>query len=284
VLDRAYYLTAVKVGLTDLLRSALVRKRSQVAETDPLLATTQLGLSVRAPQALRVRNNLANLRGSADLIVRGTLATPVVFGRVEIDPGGTLVYADNDYRVERALLTFANPYRIEPIVDVQATTEIKNYDVTLNLSGTLERLTATFAADPPIADLEILSLLATGDASTFAEAPVTTESTAIASGGAEAFLAGQAASLIGERVNRLLGFDKFQVAPLQVGGDAVSSVRLTLGKRLGKNVYATYSVDPSGTLDQYLTLEWRVSPTVSLVLTQTGDGGYSVDARWEKAF
>lgn len=284
VLDRAYYLTDVKVGVADLLRSALAPSRAQVAETDEFLANTQLSVAVRAADAVRVRNNLANLRGDADLVVRGTLAQPAVFGRVEIDSGGTLVYGENEYKVERALITFANPYRLEPFVDVVATTEVESYDVSLNLSGTLERLNVTFTSDPPIADLEILSLLATGDASTLGDVPASAESASLTTGGAEAFLAGQAANLIGERVNRLFGFDKFQVAPLQVGGDAVSSVRVTVGKRLGKDVFATYSVDPSGTLDNYLTVEWRINPTLSLVLTQTGDGGYGVDARWEKVF
>jgi len=231
-----------------------------------------------------VRNNLANLRGSADLLVRGSLARPVVFGRVEAERGGTVVYAENEYKVERAILSFANPYRIEPVVDLVAKTEVSSYQVTLNLSGPLDRLRATFASDPPIPDLEVLSLLATGDPGRLAGELTPDAGQGGASQGAETFLAGQAANLIGQRVGTLFGLDKFRVAPLAAGGDVVSSVRLTVGKRLRRNLLLTYSVDPSATQDQFLTVEWRLDQNLFLLFTQNGDGSYAVDAKWEKAF
>jgi translocation and assembly module TamB len=202
---------------------------------------------------------------------------------VEAERGGTVVYAENEYKVERAILSFANPYRIEPVVDLVAKTEVSSYQVTLNLSGPLDRLRATFASDPPIPDLEVLSLLATGDPGRLA-GELTPEAGQGASQGAEAFLAGQAANLIGQRVGTLFGLDKFRVAPLAAGGDVVSSVRLTVGKRLRRNLLLTYSVDPSATQDQFLTVEWRLNQNLFLLFTQNGDGSYAVDAKWEKAF
>jgi autotransporter translocation and assembly factor TamB len=282
-LDRAYYLRDLQVGLVQLLRSLLARQRVQLAATDEVLSTTLLNVALRIPGGLRVRNNLANLRGSADLLARGSLARPVVFGRVEMERGGTVVYAENEYKVERAILSFANPYRIEPVLDLVAKTEVSSYQVTLNLNGPLDRLRATFASDPPIPDLEVLSLLATGDPGRLA-GELTPEPGASASQGAEAFLAGQAASLIGQRVGTLFGLDKFRVAPLAAGGDVVSSVRLTVGKRLRRNLLLTYSVDPSATQDQFLTVEWRLGQNLALLFTQNGDGSYAVDAKWEKAF
>ncbi len=282
-LDRAYYLRDIQVGLAQLLRSLLARQRVQVAATDEVQSTTALNVALRIPGGLRVRNNLASLRGSADLLVRGSLARPVVFGRVEMERGGTVVYAENEYKVERAILSFANPYRIEPVLDLVAKTEVSSYQVTLNLSGPLDRLRATFASDPPIPDLEVLSLLATGEPGGLA-GELTPETGASASQGAEAFLAGQAASLIGQRVGTLFGLDKFRVAPLAAGGDVVSSVRLTVGKRLRRNLLLTYSVDPSATQDQFLTVEWRLGQNLSLLFTQNGDGSYAVDTKWDKAF
>ena len=79
--------------------------------------------------------------------MQGTLAAPVVFGTVEAEPGGTLIYSDNEYEVERFLLTFNNPNRIDPIIDLVARTEVRSYDITLNLSGTLDRLDTRFTSD-----------------------------------------------------------------------------------------------------------------------------------------
>jgi len=283
-LDRAYYLRDVPTTLPQLLRGLLQRQRLQMVETDELLASTQLNVAITAPGTLRVRNNLADLRGTADLALRGTLAAPVVFGRVEMETGGKVVYAENEYVVERALLTFANPYRVEPFVDLVARTEVNQYRVTLNLSGTLDRLNATFASDPPIADLEIFGLLAGGEPDTDLFDLTRERAPGEQSYGAETFLAGQAATLLGQRVNTLFGFDKFRVAPLAAGGDAISSVRLTVGKRLSKDLLLTYSVDPSATQEQFVTVEWLVQRGLTLVFTQNGDGSYAVDARWEKRF
>jgi autotransporter translocation and assembly factor TamB len=281
-LDRAYYLRDVKLGLAQLLRAALAQERVEVAETDELMVTTQLNVALVVPAgALRVSNNLADLRGRADLSMRGTLANPVVFGRVEMEPGGTVVYAENEYEVERAVLTFANPYRIEPFVDLVAKTKVASYEVTLNLAGPLDRLNATFASDPPIADLEVLSLLATGEPDRLAGDLAARRESSV---GAESFLAQQAASLVGQRVGTLFGLDRFRVAPITAGESGISSVRLTVAKRLSRDVLVTYSFDPSVTEDQFLTVEWQMSPTLALVLTQNGDGSYAVDARWEKAF
>ena len=46
-----------------------------------------LNIQVRANNTLRVSNNLADLRGSADVTLRGTLASPVILGDLIIDEG-----------------------------------------------------------------------------------------------------------------------------------------------------------------------------------------------------
>ncbi len=280
-LDRVYYLTDLKLGPAQLLRRLLQKQRLEIVETDELLASTQLNVTVRAPGAVRVRNNVANLRGSADLALRGTLAAPVVFGRVEIDPGGTVRYGDNDYEIDRAVVNFSNPYRIEPVFDIVARTTIDAYKVKLNLSGTVDRLKPVFSSDPPIPENEVLGLLATGQA----KDSTASSTNDLAQGvGAEAFLYGQAASLVGQRVGNLFGLDSFRVEPLTGATSTLSSVRVTVGKRLRRNLYVTYSVDPSGTQEQIFKVEWQVRPELALILTQNGDGSYALDARWEKSY
>jgi hypothetical protein len=273
-LDRAQYLRQVEVGLTQLLQSLFQRRRLEVESTDPELTSTLLNLVVAGPGALRVRNNVANLRGDVDLVMRGSLASPVLFGRLELEPGGTLQIGGSDYTVERGALTFANPYRMEPVIDLAAKTRRRDYDLSLTLSGTLDRLNASVASDPPLADLDVLGLLTTGE-------PAAGQGPAQ---GAEAFLYGQAASAVTERVNRLFDLDRFRIDPLTGSTGSLSSARVTLGKQLSRDVLATYSYDPSITEQQILQLEWTVARGLTLVATQNGDGTYAVDARWEKSF
>ncbi len=278
LVSRALYSEDVAIGITQLLQGAFSRRPELVEETDEMLATTQINLAIRGDDALRVRNNVADLHGDLDLVVRGNLARPVIFGSVRIEPGGTLLYSGNEYEVVRAELNFVNPYRVEPVIDLEATTRLREYDVTLNLAGTLERLDVSFASNPPLADLDVLALLAGGDEGAAGGTSGGSSFTA------ESFLAGQAATVVAERVNRLFGLDKFRIDPLTGDSGDLSSARVTVGKRLSRDLFATYSYDPSKNEQQILQVEWQINQQVTLIATQNGDGSYAVDARWERSF
>jgi translocation and assembly module TamB len=282
-LDRVYYLRDINLSPRQLAERVLSRTRVQVDETDELLGTTYLNLSIVAPRAVRVRNNLANINGSANLALRGSLATPVLFGEVTADAGGTIDYNGSTYHLERGVLTFANPSRIDPLLDVVARTKINEYQVTLAVLGSLSRPTTTFGSDPPLPDYDVLSLLATGSSTGLADFSENAQGAGTPGLAAESLLYGQAAALVSQRVGKLFGVDRLRIDPL-AGGDSLSAARVTVGKRLSSRVYLTYSVDPSSTAQQVLQVEWKISDELTLVLTQNGDESYAVDARWERRF
>lgn len=284
-LERAFYLQDVPVGVTQLLRTVFEPTRLEAGTADPLLAGTQLNVAVSGPGALRVRNNVADLTGDVDLVVRGSLADPALFGQVELDSGGEVVYSENEYEVERGLITFSNPYRIDPVIDFVATTEVRNYDITLNLSGTLDRLEATFSSDPPLANLEVVSLLTVGRP---IEEGALTGGGAVGGGGgaagaAEELLYGQAASLLSERVNTLFGFDRFRVTPT-TGATSGSGLAVTVGQQISRDVYVTYSRDPALPEVDIVQVEWQVYDNVVVVLTSNGDRTYTLDVQIENRF
>jgi hypothetical protein len=290
-LDRIYYLENVPVATLDIVKKLFQRSRLQVAPTNGFLASTQVNIVIAGPEALRVHNNLADLHGDVNLTLRGNLARPVVLGSVQIDPGGKLVYSDNEYRVERGTLTFDDAYKIDPVIDVVVRTRVRDFDITVNFSGTLERLSTNFSSNANLADLEILTLLATGQELSEADRlralstppgqTVQTQQSVTAG----SFLAGQAASAIGQRVGSLFGFDRFRINPIAAEtGQSVGGVGFTVGKRLSKDVFVTYSTDPTASRQNVLQVEWRVGRNVTLLLTQTTNKGYAVDTRWERRF
>ncbi len=281
------YTDDVRADFEQLMRGFLQRQRLEVEPTDSVLSTVELNIDVEAPRAVKVRNNLADFEGSAQLLVRGNMAQPVLYGEVVIEPEGTLRYNATDYEIERGRVVFANPYELDPEIDLVAVTRVREFDVTLAVGGTFDRLETRFSSEPPLPDLEVFRLLASGGdetTDTTLMASQRTEVEADASTSAATFLYGQAASVIGQRVNNLFGFDKFRIDPLTGSGDQLSKARVTVGKRLSKDVFVTFSTDPSSTEDQRLMIEWQVSPGLSLILTQNGDESYSADARWESSF
>jgi autotransporter translocation and assembly factor TamB len=276
-LDRARYRKDVDIDLVSLVEQFFRRQPEQVTTADDLLSSIGLNISVRAPGSLRVKNNIADLRGSADLSLRGTLARPVVFGEVESEAGSTLVYSGNEYQLERAVISLANPYRIEPLIDIEAVTEVASYDVSVALFGNLDRLNVTLTSDPPLSDAEVLSLLVGGRPF---DGEVGSEEEKIT---AESLLYGQATSFIGKRVGDLFGFDSLRVEPLSASGRSLSSARVSVGKRLSSRLYVTYSYDPSSTANQRIQLEWQVSNSLLVRLVQDDDS-YAVDLLWENSF
>lgn len=282
---RAVYGEDLAIGFGQVVRRVFERHRLEVDAADPLLSQVRLDVAVGIPGGLRIRNNLAELTGRAELILRGTAARPVLYGAVDLDAGGTMVYQGTEYRLERGRLVFAHPTKIDPEVDLVATTRVREFDVRLSLNGTLERLDAGFSSEPPLPDLEVFRLLATGEVAEGVTSSVVQDLTQRDDGGstsAASFLYGQAASVVGERVGALFGLDTFRIDPLTGSGDALSRARITVGKRLSKDLFVRYSADPASTEDQRLQVEWQVARNVVLVLTQNGDETYAADVRWEQ--
>src|SRR5207237_8399515 len=68
----------------------------------PIVAASwqdRVGLRVHlsAPGTLAVRNNIADVTGSADMDLTGTLANPVILGGVTLDEGGRIRFNNINY-------------------------------------------------------------------------------------------------------------------------------------------------------------------------------------------
>ncbi len=284
-LNRTLYVEDLQVDPLQLLLRGLRRQRVEVVPTDDLFARTQPNLSIQGPGALRVTNNVADLHGDIELTVVGTVAAPVVFGTVQLESGGTLQSSDNKSQVERGSLTFANPNRIDPLIDLALKTEVQSYTITLNLSGTLERLNAKFSSNAELADIDIISLLAGGPRPELGTPPPPVQSEAAGHAAASQFLAGQAASAVSSRVGRLFGLDRFRVdtQTLTQAGQPTSGVVITAGKRLSKNIFVTYVSNPSSPRLDVRQIEWQVAKNLTVLLTQSGTS-YAVDVQRETRF
>ena len=161
-LETARYGAEVDLGFAQLLRSMFARQTLEVRRTEQRLASVRLDLAVLGEEALRIDNDLAQLRADIDLRLGGTLARPSVFGDIEMVEGGVVEYGGEEYTIRRGQLSFSNPYQINPLIDVIAATRRRDYEIVLNLSGTRERLDASFSSDPPLPEVDVLSLIAAG--------------------------------------------------------------------------------------------------------------------------
>ena len=274
-----------QLGLGSLMRAMFQRTPELVDETDEFLRATALNIQVHGPEALFVQTNMAELRGDLDFSLRGTAADPVILGSVTFDRGSEISFGGNDYRIQRGELTFSNPFRNDPEIDLVATATVREFDVRLNLFGPFDQLETSLSSSPPMPNLDIVSLLTTG--STDALGSFGSDRSVVedgSRGGAEAFLASQAASIAGQRVGSLFGLDQVQISPITQGSASLSAARITVGKRISRDVYVTYSYDPSSSDEQIVEVAWRITPHLSVIITETDNDSVSFDLRWNNSF
>src|SRR5260370_17651011 len=93
-----------------------------------------------------------------DLTIRGTAAVPSVLGRIEINEGSA-TFAGQKYQLQRGEIYFTNPVRIDPIIDLDATAQAENYDITVGLHGTATNLKPTYRPHPPLSETPAFPLL-----------------------------------------------------------------------------------------------------------------------------
>jgi translocation and assembly module TamB len=253
-------------------RRALVPVEPGALEEGP-----QLDVRVRAPGTLRIDNNLATLAARADLVLQGTMRAPVLVGRAEIERG-QLYFQGRTYLIQRGVLDFVNPQKLDPLFDIEAETRIRAYRVTLRVSGTLERVTPTLTSDPPLSSLQILALLAGQDESEVAsltQAQARERQGTLAAAGAATLAAGRISETVGleREAERLFGLNRFSIDPsLLRGASSTPTARVTVGKRLTPDLNVLYSQDLRGTEERILAVEYNLTDRFSLLLTRTEPG------------
>ncbi|MCP9493770.1 MAG: translocation/assembly module TamB domain-containing protein [Pyrinomonadaceae bacterium MAG19_C2-C3] len=253
-------------------------------------STLVLDLRVQGRDALVVRNNLADIVGSTDLNIGGTLDEPLISGRVSVTQG-TIVFRNDRYEITRGIIELPAQRNADPLINVSAEAEIRGYRVIVSLSGELPRLQATVRSDPALPQSDVVALITTGD--------LANENTTLAQSGI-----GTATSLVTDQIlnaplqratDRLFGLNRFEINPgagLGANG-ATLQPRLTVGRRVNRNLIITYSTNLTAQQNQIIALEYRVSDRVSFVANyqqgsttglQSRNNAFNFELRFRKRF
>lgn len=246
-----------------------------------------LRMHVVAANTLAVKNNLADVTGSADLDVTGTLANPVVIGDVTLNEGGSLRFQNTDYRVVRGTINFQNPFRIDPYFDITVEGRISGtlsegesgpIEVTVNVTGTLDRITPTITSDPPTSDITLLSLLGFGGTSNNNTSATNTSAALVG----QSLLYQSLGSLIGSKI--LPFADSFTYDPGLIDTGSGSGPKVTFEKRISNSVrlLVVYNLNDHKNRE---VIEWLVNREWTLQLTRDESAAeYRLDARFRRRY
>ncbi len=227
----------------------------------------------------------AMLEAEAKLRVRGTAEHPIMLGHIHV-LSGDLYFRDNHYHVTRGDLNFANPFRLDPTINVEATTNIQQYEITLNFTGQSSKLSLSYRSDPPLPASDIVTLLAVGQ--TGSESTLRTGSgTQTGASGASALLSEAISSQLGGRVERLFGITRFRVDPGLAGIGTTSSnqnagARITVEQQVTPNLSIMYVSNVSSTQEQVIQVEYNVTRNISVVALRDQNGTFGVDIKFKK--
>jgi translocation and assembly module TamB len=234
----------------------------------------KLGISVQSAQNISARSTELSLEGAANLQVIGTASNPVIVGRVDLT-GGELFFMSNRYQLQRGIVTFDSPNVTTPVLNVQVTTTVEQYNLTLTLLGPIDRLTTNYVSDPALPTADIISLLYRGQ---------TTAQAAAAGTSTDSFLAGQAASKVSSSIQKLAGISSLQIDPLIGGNNTNPSARIALQQRVTKNLLFTFSTDVTQPGQEIVQGEYQVTKRWSVSVERDQVGGVAVDGRYHTKF
>jgi translocation and assembly module TamB len=256
------------------------RQAAAITAANSPLYNVKLDIAVRTAPELQMKTAVARLSGDADLHVRGSVASPSVLGRADILEGDA-TFNGIKFRLERGDITFANPVAIEPQVNLQATTHVRNYDLDVTVTGTPDRLNVNYRSEPPLPKSDIIALLALGRTSEESEqlqqqsgqTPFTDE--------ASALIINQAInSTVSSRLQKIFGVSRIKIDPQGLTTETNPTARgpqVTIEQQFANNVSLTYSTNVSQSSQQIIQGEYFFTRNISAVGTRDQNGVVSFD-------
>jgi len=276
-------LFAEGVDVASLFASASETSATPVSSST-LMRNLTFDIEGQTTPGARIEWGGAQLEVDGNVRLRGTWDRPVLLGHIHL-LGGEMAFRGNNYQLTRGDVNFANPFRLDPVLNVEATSTIGAYQVTINFSGPVSRLALSYRSDPPLPDTDIIALLAIG--STGQESALRSSGTSSQNYGATALLSEAISSGLGGRIERLFGISHFRVDPFLAGTatESNAAARVTIQQQFTRNLTVTYSTN-AATTNQYqlIQVEYAVRRDISVIFLRDINGTYAFEVRFVRHF
>jgi translocation and assembly module TamB len=240
---------------------------------------TRLNLAISSINSLNLVSRTLSVDGTANLQVRGTVAEPVILGRVNLN-NGDLIFNGNRFTVSGGTVQFVNPSETQPVVNLALNTTIQQYNIHLRFNGPVDQLRTNYTSDPSLPAADIINLLAFGQTTEASAASPATPANQAAMG----LVASQVSSQITSRVAKIAGISQLSINPVLAGGSiqGPSGAVVTIQQRVTGNFFVTFSTNVATTQNQVIMGQYNLSPRVSLSVTRDQNGGVAFDTLFKK--
>ena len=226
------------------------------------------------------------LQIEANLRLRGTASNPAVLGRVNITQGRVAFFGTR-YTINQGSISFLNPVRVEPVLNIDLETRARGVDIILTVSGPLNKLSLTPRSDPPLQFSQIVALLATGRTPTTDPTLLAQQSASPQSWqqmGAFALLGQAIANPVAGRLQRFFGVSQLKIDPGLIGLENNPQARVTLEQQVTPSVTFTYITNVTSSNPLVVRVEWAFSRNWSAVALREENGMFGLDFFYRRRF
>lgn len=272
--------------------SSLIARSAEPVRT-PSVRTGLLGginfdVQIESAPDIQFQSSLTqDLQVDVNLRLRGTISNPALVGRINITQGQVVFYGTK-YAIHQGSIAFYNPLKIDPVFDIDLETKARGIDITLTISGPLNKLNLTPRSDPPLQFSDIVQLLATGDAPTLDPTLLAQQSSAPQGWqqvGASALLGQAIASPVAGRLQRFFGVSRLRIDPTLPGVETNNpQARVTLEQQVTPDITFTYITNVTSSNPQVVRMEWAFAKQWSVVALREENGVFGLDFFYKRRF
>ena len=278
-------ITVNKLGVTPGFDFGAYLERAvqsaSLPQTDPVLNKIRLDLHVVTAPELQMQTSVLRLRGDADLRVRGNAAKPVLLGRADVFEGEAY-FGGTKYRLERGGVTFNNPAVTTPFLDLEATTRVRDYDITLSMTGPADKPKLNYRSEPPLPTADIITLLAFGQTSETSAQLQQTNQSVFSQQASSAMLTAALNATLNNRTQRLFGASSIKIDPQGLETETSptqTGPAVTIEQQVKNDLTISYTTDVAQTSQQIIRAEYNLTRNVSIVAIRDQYGVVSFDVK-----
>jgi autotransporter translocation and assembly factor TamB len=277
------------------LLAAIEKKKRPVRAVPVSYSQIRLNIRLHESDAIWVDNNLARLRFHSELALSGSAVRPILSGRLSAKEGYVL-YLDRKFKIERGILDFVDPNRINPIVELSAVSDIRAYQtrsripytVRLKINGLVDEAVVELTSEPPLDRPDIVTLLTVGAtreeiAGKYEDGKEVTLTDVLRERASELStrrISGYAA----RKVGNLLGLNEMTIEGNLFRFGRTWGPQLVASKKLTSRMELSYSTAAGNTNEQNIRLDYKLSDYFSLEGQTDQKGQSGIDLKYRLKF
>jgi hypothetical protein len=267
----------------DSFRIAADTAAAAAAKLDTISAESPYGfegmdldVTITIPNSFRIESEKLNLELEGTLNIRQQGITPIITG--ELKPRkGRLTFMGRYFEIQRGSVFFYGGDEMNPSFDLTMTARVKDYDITIKLTGSALEPEIELTSDPARSESDIMSLLLFGRTMSDLNG---SQSNLLQQRTTEILLVYGASKLEGEMSKRL-GVDMFT---FQQSTRDPNDTALMVGKYINRKTMLKYEQGIENTANFLINLEYQLTSRFKVETFIDQDSETGLELNWSNEY